>query len=212
MLIGAYTKSGGSWFRWMLIDLLYEPEVYLDQLPDAEVKKYIDKVEKVGKRLPDIFLLRNPLDLVCSAYNYCNLTNRIVNEIDFYTEFFTCGTLQQLNRVSFKRFVEWANNSQNPIFLYENLLTNTRNILADVTGRPLARCDITIQKYSLDSLRAREINVNPEKIQRITNKEYSFFNKGTKYYFEEKVPEDLIALGKEYFFEELNSFWPELLQ
>lgn len=214
--VAAFTKSGGSWFCWMLTDLCYLPDKFVDTLEKREIDKYILKSETIPPTRPQRFNLhikRHPLDVACSAWNYMLLTDRAKNikPEQFWNEYVKSeGKLKHINsgRISWKQFIELADNSSENILRYEDILDDTENCLRKILGDD-NRIPEVLEKYSLKNLREREPTVNYK--QRKTNRQYSFFNKASKYYYREIMPKHIVELGLEKFKPEIEKYWPESL-
>jgi hypothetical protein len=208
MLVAAYTKSGGSWLRWLIMDTKSPQDFYGDLVPSAEIDKHVRKTEYILKRggSADIHIIRHPLDIICSAVNYCHLTNRPIDTPSYIDNWITNATLRGLNEYSWKDFVKWAG-SQHTI-RYEDMLEDPVKIVSDFVGKDAT---LAVEKYDINRLRAREAGVDSNKIGRETNKKYSFFNKASKYYYDELLTPEQIARGKDKFKEEIEKYWPETL-
>jgi hypothetical protein len=210
VLIASYPKSGGSWLTWMLIDIIHKPDYHCDQVAKAILDKLIMKTEIPKIANPDIHIIRHPLDVVCSAYNYCFLVNKPVPPLSQYIDHYLAnGKLLTLNTVTYQSMYNYGKKA--PIQIkYEDMLENTKKELSKIVAS--VNIDKTIEKYSLDNCKAREKTVDPEKIQRNTNKNYTFFNKATKYYYKEQFTPQQIQKGHTVFAEIIEKHWPDSIE
>jgi hypothetical protein len=199
--VAAYTKSGGSWLTWLLIEELYKPNFFCDNVSKKLLDGYVYKTERVEPTCT-IHIVRNPFDLICSAYNYFLLTERAVSK-DFFKNFLSNKGISGLNPTPWKYFVNHYDKNCEHTITYEDLTENPVETLQNI----LPISEETLDKYSLEKLRDREAGVNSAVINRTTNKKYSFFNKASKYYYKDMLDKDLIDLGINTFEEELNRYW-----
>lgn len=209
MVIAAYTKSGGSWLTWMLIDAIHKPDFLCDQVDKTVLDKIIFKTEQIVSTTPDVHIIRHPLDVMCSMWNYMLLTNRATEnqETEFYNNFLLNGC-SRLNATPWQQFVDWASAENTIQIKYDALETNTESELQRVL--PDVDISSTIQKYSVEALRERESD-SSKKINRVTNEKYSFFNKATSFYYKDILSDDMISRGHELFNEQIQEYWPNTL-
>lgn len=214
MLIASYTKSGGSWLTWLLIEILHEPDFLCDQVDKKELDKIIPKTEVILKQTPDVHLIRHPLDVMCSMWNYALLTNRASpdQETQFYDLYLAKGRspLASLNQTRWRDFVRWASSCKYQV-KYDSLVNDPASELVKIV-RKRQNVSKAVDKYSVEVLREREKSVDAKKIGRVTNKKYSFYNKADSFYYKEILTTEQIKQGQEVFGEELNKFWPETLE
>jgi hypothetical protein len=210
MLIASYTKSGGSWLTWMLIDIIHKPDFNCDQVAKATLDKLIHKTEIPQIANPDIHIFRHPLDVVCSAYNYCLFTNKPVPSLHEYIDhYLTNDNLLNLQTVKYKIMFNYGKKA--PIQIkYEDLLENTKQELCKIVESN--NIDKTIEKYSLDNCKKREKTIDPVKMQRDINKNYTFFNKATKYYYKEQFTTEQIQKGHNVFADIIEQHWPDSIE
>lgn len=210
MLISSYTKSGGSWLTWMLIDILHKPDYYCDQVSKTQLDKLIRKTEQPILDKPDVSIIRHPLDVVCSAYNYCLLTYKQVPSREQYIHHYLMnGNLLEIQGTTYKNMFNYGQRA--PIQIkYEDLLENPQKELQKIVGN----IDVsdTVEKYSLENCKQREKNIDTVVMQRNTNPNYTFFNKATKYYYKEQFTQEQIQLGHTVFADILEKYWPDSLK
>lgn len=209
--IASYTKSGGSWLHWILIDWLHSPDLLLDLEDKTGLDRYIKKTERpLAGVVPDIHLVRHPLDLCYSLYNYLLLTNRATeNEKEGLLDSFVEGNLSLSRTKSYFSFMEWAESA--PITIrYEDLNKDPVKTLGEVQKlNPDKPIQPSIEKYSLENVRARESQV---KFSRPTNKKYSFFNKASSFYYAETLSEKQIDTGFKTYDKFIRKYWPETIR
>lgn len=209
MVVAAYTKSGGSWLTWMLIDAIHKPDFLCDQVNKTVLDRLIHKTEIITASVPDVHLIRHPLDIMCSMWNYMLLTNRAnpQQENEFYHNYLTNGQ-SSLNSTPWTKFVDWANNKDTIQIKYDDLVADTRSELQ----RVLPDTDIsnTIQKYSVEALRERE-SESSKKINRPTNENYSFYYMASSFYYKQVLPDHIISKGHALFREQIQQYWPNTL-
>jgi hypothetical protein len=209
VLIACYPKSGGSWLAWQLIDILYQPDFYCDQVSKPILDKLIQKTERTIPNKPDVHMMRHPLDIACSAWNYMLLTKRAKQEeqrnfIDGFikNKRFNKGGAGSEN---YDVFMNYA--SQAPIQLrYEDLLEHTELMLKSIVGDKPVQESIT--KYSVEACRNRE---HTKDIGRADDKKYSFFAKADKYYYKTIMNQDQISRGHKAFQKYIELYWPETI-
>lgn len=209
MVIAAYTKSGGSWLTWMLIDAIHKPEFLCDQVDKTVLDKIIFKTEQIVRTTPDVHIIRHPLDVMCSMWNYMLLTNRATEnqETEFYNNFLQNGW-SSLNPTPWQHFIDWAGTENTIQIKYDALVNDTCSELQRVL--PDVDISSTIEKYSVEALREREPE-SSKKINRVTNNNYSFFNKATSFYYKEVLSDDMIIKGHKLFQEQIREYWPNTL-
>lgn len=105
--------------------------------------------------------------------------------------------------------MEWAESA--PITIrYEDLNKDPVKTLAEVQKlNPDKPIQPSIEKYSLENVRARESQV---KFSRPTNKKYSFFNKASSFYYTEKLSEKQIDTGFKTYDKFIRKYWPETIR
>jgi hypothetical protein len=210
MRVAAYTKSGGSWITWMLIDILHKPEYNCDTVAKSVLDDLIFKTEVPTVEAPTVHVIRHPLDVVCSAWNYMGLTNRssTCTADEYFNTFLNTGVLPVFNNNRWMDFVTWGEQAEHQI-LYNDLVDNPSRELQKIVGD----IDVSesVQKYSLETLREREKGVDATAMQRVTNKKYSFFNKASSFYYNEILTEEQINQGHKTFRKEIEKYWPETL-
>ena len=57
MLVASYTKSGGSWLVWMLIEMIHKPPFFCDLVDKSVLDEFVKKTEyplNLGLNNPDI--------------------------------------------------------------------------------------------------------------------------------------------------------------
>ena len=205
LAIASFTKSGGSWLTWMLIDIIHRPSYFCDQTEKKQLDKLISKTEGKTKKLPDIHLIRHPLDVCCSAYNYLLLTDRAKQDFNQFIESFYSTNGRVFGSGNWTLFVQWAEKCQHQIKydeLCEDPEREIRKILGDIDIRD------TLEKYSLEALRVRE---GKKELKRPTNNNYTFFNKASSFYYKELMTEAQIRKGNETFKEHIEKYWPKEL-
>jgi len=207
-IIASYTKSGGSWLHWILIDWIYSPEKLLDLEEKRTLDKYIRKTELIiPNRTPDLHLIRHPLDICCSLYNYFLLTNRATEEDKKeLLDKFVAGQPSLAHNRNYFEFMEWGMTA--PIVIrYEDLNKDPEKALLKVQElNPDKPIKPSIEKYSLDKVRSREGKV---KFIRPTNRKYSFFNKASSFYYPEILSQEQIHIGLKTYEQFINLYWPE---
>lgn len=208
--IACYTKSGGSWLHWILIDWLYSPDLLLDLEDKVVLDKYIKKTEiPLTRVVPDIHLVRHPLDLCYSLYNYLLLTNRATEkDKERLLNSFVEGNLSLSQGKTYFSFMDWAESA--PITIrYEDLNKDPVKTLSEVQKlKPDKPIQPSIEKYSLENVRARESQV---KFSRPTNRKYSFFNKASSFYYKEMLSEKQIETGFKTYDRFIRKYWPETI-
>ena len=196
---------------WMLADALYSPDIYLDQVDRTTVvDTYVRRIEAPeSESKPDVGLIRHPLDVCCSAFNYLLLTNRInENKAEkFFTDYIESrGSVSPLNKgATWQSTMLWLENNASNIVLYDDLVKNPEKVLQTILGKK--DVSASVDKYSLEKLRLREKDVDQKKIKRVTNKNYSFFNKGTTMYHKEIMSPEVQTLGNAVFREHIDKYW-----
>jgi len=217
VLVASYTKCGGSWLTWMLIDILYKPPFYCDLVDKSQLDYFVQKTEKPLDIQPNIHVFRHPLDVVCSAWNYVFLTDRLLGladnlepptEAQFYDNFIEKGSLmffhENIKYMRAYHYGQWA-----PIQIkYEDLLENPKGQLKKIIAS--GDIDGAIKKYSLKNCKARE-KEKQNQFHRTTNPDYSFYYKADKFYYKEKMTQEQIDKGHEKFYDVINKHWPETL-
>lgn len=205
LAIASFTKSGGSWLTWMLIDILHQPSYFCDQIEKKELDKLILKTEGKITKLPDIHLIRHPLDVCCSAYNYLLLTDRAKQDFDQFVESFCRSKGRVFGKQNWVNFVQWAEKCEYQI-KYDELCKDPereiRKILGDIDIRD------TLEKYSLEALRNRE---NKTEFKRPNNSNYTFFNKASSFYYKQLMSEKQIEIGNQAFEPQIQKYWPKEL-
>lgn len=209
VLIACYPKSGGSWLAWQLIDILYQPDFYCDQVSKPILDKLIQKTERSMPNKPDVHMMRHPLDIACSAWNYMLLTKRAKPEEqdNFIDAFIKNKSFNKGGAGSehYDVFMNYA--SQAPIQLrYEDLLEHTELMLKSIVGDKPVQESIT--KYSVEACRNRE---HSKDIGRVDDKKYSFFAKADKYYYKTIMNQDQISRGHKAFQKYIELYWPETI-
>ena len=200
MLVACYTKSGGSWLTWMLIDILHKPKFYCDQVNKTVLDKLIHKTESVLDTKPDVHCMRHPLDVACSWHNYNLLTNRNHSSFDQHIENYFADAHK------YKNFIQYGKRATHQI-RYEDLLDNTEQTLKQIVGdRDVSEA---IKKYSVEHCRLREHSVM---LDRPNNKKYSFFNRATKYYYKDMLNEQQQQKGFAVFRDIIKEYWPETIE
>jgi len=215
--VASFTKSGGSWLVWMLVDLLTNPDGYCDLMEKEKLDCLVHKTEQPMHNIKyDLQIVRHPLDICCSSWNYLKLTDRAnISQHDFYDSFIdTGGKILQLERDSWKNFMAHTEPRTNITIRYEDLLDDTEGTLRKIIAksnpaRVLDRIPDVVEKYSVENCKSREGNV---KFKRPTNKKYTFFNKAEKYYYDEILTSDQIDRGMEIFGEYIEKYWPESIK
>jgi len=209
LIIAAYTKSGGSWLTWMLIDAIYKPNFLCDQVDKAVLDKIIFKTERIIRRNPDVHIIRHPLDVMCSMWNYMLLTNRATGnqETEFYNNFLQEGC-SSLNTTTWKQFISWAGTENTTQIKYDALVNDTHSELQRVL--PDVNISSTIEKYSVEALRERELE-SSKKINRVTNEKYSFFNKASSFYYKDILSNDIMDRGHKLFNKQIEEYWPNTI-
>jgi len=205
LAIASFTKSGGSWLTWMLIDILHQPSYFCDQIEKKELDKLISKTEGKTTNLPDIHLIRHPLDICCSAYNYLLLTDRAKQDFDQFVESFCRSKGRVFGKNNWANFVTWAEKCEYQIKydeLCEDPEREIRKILGDIDIRD------TLEKYSLEALRKRE---GKTEFKRPNNNNYTFFNKASSFYYKELMSEKQIEIGNKAFEQQIQKYWPKEL-
>ena len=148
MLVASYTKCGGSWLTWMLIDILYKPPFFCDLVDKSQLDYFVGKTEKPLDIQPNIHVFRHPLDVVCSAWNYVFLTDRLLGladnlepptEAEFYDNFIEKGSLmffhENIKYIKAYEYGQWA-----PIQIkYEDLLKNPKGELKKIIASTPAK-------------------------------------------------------------------------
>lgn len=209
-LIASYTKSGGSWLHWILIDWIHSPGKLLDLEEKRILDGYIRKTELIiPNTRPDVHLIRHPLDICCSLYNYFLLTNRATEEDKKeLLDKFVGGQPSMAFDRSYFEFMEWGMTA--PIIIrYEDLNRDPEKALIEIQQvNPNKSIKPSIEKYSLDKVRSREGKV---KFVRPTNKKYSFFNKAASFYYQEILSEKQIEIGLKTYEKFIKLYWPETL-
>lgn len=219
VLVASYTKCGGSWLTWMLIDIIYQPEWYCDIVNKTHLDHYIKKTEiPLGRSYkPTIHIFRHPLDVVCSAWNYVHLTDRFkmlaVNEErptekEYYDFFIKYGKLKYFNE-HIKYMDTYNYGKQAPVQIkYEDMLKNPKKELKKIIKE--GPIDRAIKRYSLENCKAREKQAQ-EKLERNTNPDYSFYYKAKSFYYKDKMSEAQINKGHAMFYDLILEHWPETL-
>lgn len=205
LAIASFTKSGGSWLTWMLIDILHQPSYFCDQIEKKELDKLIWKTENKKTNLPDIHLIRHPLDICCSAYNYLLLTDRAKQDFDQFVENFCRSKGEVFGKLNWVNFVEWAEKCEYQIKydeLCENPEREIRKILGDIDIKD------TLEKYSLEALRNRE---GKTEFKRPNNNNYTFFNKASSFYYKQLMSKKQIEIGNKAFEPQIEKYWPKEL-
>ena len=209
VLIACYPKSGGSWLVWQLIDILYQPDFYCDQVSKPILDKLIRKTERSISKTPSVHMIRHPLDIACSAWNYVLLTKRGKPEEQtaFIDKFIENKSFSK-NGVSSENYDKFMNyGSRAPIQLrYEDLLDHTELMLKSIVGDKPVQESIT--KYSVEACRNRE---HTKDIGRVDDKKYSFFAKADKYYYKTIMNQDQINRGHKAFQKYIELYWPETI-
>ena len=205
LAIASFTKSGGSWLTWMLIDIIHRPTYFCDQIEKKELDKLINKTEGKTKKLPDIHLIRHPLDVCCSAYNYLLLTDRAKQDFNQFVESFCRSKGRVFGENNWANFVTWAEKCEHQIKydeLCEDPEREIRKILGDIDIRD------TLKKYSLEALRKRE---GKTEFKRPNNNNYTFFNKASSFYYKEMMSKKQIETGNKAFEQQIQKYWPKEL-
>lgn len=215
--VASFTKSGGSWLVWMLVDLLTDPDGYCDLMEKGKLDRIVFKTEQpIHNARYDLQIIRHPLDICCSSWNYLKLTDRAnISQHDFYESFIeTGGKILQLERDSWINFLAHTEPRTNITIRYEDLLDDTEGTMRKIISPTnpqhiLDRIPIVVEKYSLENCKSREGKV---KFKRPTNKNYTFFNKADKYYYDEILTPAQIDKGMEVFGEYIEKYWPESIK
>ena len=215
--VASFTKSGGSWLVWMLVDLLTDPDGYCDLMEKDKLDRIVYKTEQpMHSTNYDLQIIRHPLDICCSSWNYLKLTDRAnITQHDYYDSFIDSGgKIFQLERDSWKNFMAHAEPRTNITIRYEDLLDDTEGTLRKIVSksnpaRILDRIPVVVEKYSVENCKNLEGTV---KFKRPTNKKYTFFNKADKYYYDEILTPEQIRRGHEVFGEYIEKYWPESIK
>jgi len=217
VLVASYTKCGGSWLTWMLIDIIYQPKWYCDLVNKNHLDHYIKKTEIPLNKKPTIHIFRHPLDVVCSAWNYVFLTDRFAmlgvneekpTESEFYDHFLKRGSLMYFNE-QVKYMDAYNYGLKAPIQIkYEDMLLDPKKELQKIIKE--GPIDRAIKRYSLENCKKREKDAQ-QKLERNTNPDYSFYYKAKSFYYKEKMSKAQINKGHAMFYDLILKHWPETI-
>jgi hypothetical protein len=181
VFVASYPRSGSTWLRFMLCELLTGEETSFD-LVDSVVAG-VGRHQKAPHILPDsgrllqthepyrreycrtIYLVRDVRSVVISEYIFCRRLRYFEGDFDEFFDAFLAG---RVNRYGFwgdqvSSWVAAARKEPERVFVlrYEDLRANTAAIMKEClqflqVERPQEMIERTIENHSLEKMRAKE--------------------------------------------------------
>lgn len=203
----SYPRSGNTWLRfvlgtyisdkkvdWLNLERIF-PDMYrcsekfLNSLPNP---RYIKSHHPYDKRFNKvIYVVRDPRDVVISYYywnvKFNNFEDTQENFDEFFEDFVT-GRIRDFGTWS-HNVESWinkcsANGEKFFLLRYEDLKTNTREIIVDILtflGEPISvkRLDKVLEWTSMSNMKALEVAQRDKSdLLETTNKSYNFVGSG----------------------------------
>ena len=217
-IITSFPKSGNTWMRFIIYDLFFNDQnidinntqiinklipdfhrfknnqfIFDNRLKDKEIFLKTHSSYEQMKKLPIgkvIIVVRNPLDIFVSLYNYYDLSeNERSDSLDFFCKHKTLPFLKKANFPNFQEhFESWVNSGTDfHIVRYSDLIDDFENqikYLCNFLNLEISDNKINFVKRntSFETLKKIEVNEREKNID-------GFFNsnmKGKKTYFMNK--------------------------
>lgn len=202
-LVNEYPKSGGTWLKYMLADVLGYPAWTKGRLAWAPCVMQAHWLAQKG-RCRNIVLFRDGRDVMVSYYYHSLFLNELQNKtlVEIARKSFDFSDLEDIraNLLPFmKRYFDapiapsfswlefvntWANRPNTVVCKYEDLRRDTRGevcrLYRALTGKSLdeEKAQETVIKHSMENMRKKHAEFNPG-VDRQENAEISFIRKGS---------------------------------